>query len=91
MTQIKVITDFAQLQLLREGDKVIMDGFATNFQGEHLCKLDYMRMSLHAVSLADIIKFDSQKIKNAAWNLKRSNMLHNNMQWPWSPTEFPAS
>ena len=74
-----MITDFAQIQVLREGDKFFMDGFANNFQGERLCKINYMRMSLHAVSLADITTSNGQKITNAVWNLKQGNILRKYM------------
>ena len=86
-----MITDFARIQLLRDDDKFLMDHFSTNFQGERLCKLNFMQVSLHAVSLADITTSDGQKITNAAWFLKRGNMLREDMQWPRSPSDFPAS
>lgn len=46
---------------------------------------------LHAVSLANIMTFNVQKITNAAWNLKQDNILRKDMLWPQSPTEFPDS
>ena len=41
-TQIEVITDFARLEPFRDEDKFLMDRFASNFQGERLCRLNYM-------------------------------------------------
>lgn len=56
-----MITDFAQIQFLWEGDKFLMDCFANKFKGERLCKINYMRISLHAVSLANTMTSNSQK------------------------------
>lgn len=66
-TQIKVVNDFSRLQLLWVDNKFLMDCFVNKVQGKQLClcKLNYIQISLHAISLADIMTSNGKKMSRA--------------------------
>jgi hypothetical protein len=67
---IEIIEDYPQLPLLRQKDQCIMQGFINaGFQKQDLNILNFMRMSIRAVSVADIASATGKTINHLSWEL----------------------
>ena len=60
----------------------------SNIDPNQLLILNIMRMSIHAITLSDICTTDGDKFTKNAWDLKGSNGLRDNYQWPRPPPHF---
>ena len=80
---------FKQLQLLRQSDKFLMLSFIEQGYRKELLLLNKMRMSIQAISLADIVTSNGFKISQNAFLLLSSNGLRKaGFDWPNSPPSF---
>ena len=80
---------FIQLELLRQSDKFLMLSFIKQGYRKELFLLNEMRMSIQAISLADIVTSNGFKISQNAFFLVSSNGLRNvGFIWPNSPPKF---
>ena len=66
---------FVQLELLRQSDKFLMLSFIKQGYCKELLLLNEMRMSIQAISLADIVTSNGFKISQNAFLLLSSNGL----------------
>ena len=77
---------FKQLQLLRQKDKFLMLSFIEQGYRKELLLLNEMRMSIQAISLADIVTSNGFKVSQNAFLLLSSNGLRKEgFDWPNSP------
>ena len=80
---------FVQLELLRQSDKFLMLSFIKQGYRKELLLLNEMRMSIQAISLADIVTSNGFKISQNAFLLLSSNGLRKEgFEWPNSPPKF---
>ena len=80
---------FIQLELLRQSDKFLMWSFIKQGYRKELFLLNVMRMSIQAISLADIVVSNGFKISQNAFHLVSSNGLRKKgFNWPNSPPKF---
>ena len=83
-SEIIELTDSTPImEELRENDKFIMKEFINaGVDTNQLKILNYMRMSIQAVTLSDIAMPRGLKINPNAWNLISSNGLRSKYDWP---------
>ena len=82
--------DYHTLPPLREGDKFLMIMFtAGGYRGRDLEWLNVVRMSLEAITLADISTPDGQCLTFEAYNGVCSNGLRQKLGWPCKPPRLP--
>ena len=80
---------FTQLQLLRQSDRFLMLSFIKHGYQKELLLLNEMKMSIRAISLADIVTSNGFKISQDAYLLLSSNGLRKEgFNWPNLPTKF---
>ena len=80
---------FTQLELLGQSDKFLMLSFIEQGYRKELLLLNEMRMSIQAISLADIVTSNGFKISQNAFLLLSSNGLRKaGFDWPKSPPSF---
>jgi hypothetical protein len=73
---IEIIEDYPQLPLLRQKDQYIMQGFIdAGYRKQDLKILNFMRMSIRAVSVADIALATGRTINHLSWELLQGNSL----------------
>ena len=86
---IEFIEDYPQIPLLRQNDQYIMQGFIkAGYRNKELQILNYMRMSLRAISVADITSVSGLTINHLAWELREGNLLREHYDWPRDPPSF---
>ena len=89
---LQLIDDIAILQTLCQDDNFFMSCFIqVGYQGFELCKLNFMQMHLHAITITDIVSADGQHISEASWKLRQSNGLRKQIIWPSLEEEVPHS
>ena len=89
---IEIIEDYPQLPLLRQNDQYIMQGFINaGYRKLDLKILNFMRMSLRAVTVADIASSSGYTINHLSWELKQGNGLREHYDWPRDPPSFTTS
>ena len=87
--KIEIIEDFIQMPTLRKGDVFLMQAFIrANVPKKNLHIINIMRMSIKALTLADIATADGKHISSQAWNLISSNKLRDHYDWPRKPPNF---
>ena len=80
---------FLRIQLLRQFDQHIISCFIQRgFRKYKLYILNQIRMSIKAISLADIATSDGKKLLQIAFLLLSSNGLRNHYQWSKAPPSF---
>ena len=81
---------FSQLQLLRQSDRFIMlDFIKQGYRKAELAILNHMRMSIKAISLADIVTSNGFKIsQNAFLHLSSNGLREEGFNWPNAPPKF---
>ena len=86
---IEIIEDYPQLPLLRQNDQYLMQGFIdSGYRKSDLKMLNYMRMYLRAVTVADIASTTGLTINHLAWELLQGNDLREHYDWPRDPPSF---
>ena len=73
---------FTQLQLLQQSDRLLMLSFIRQGYRKELSLLNEMRMSIKAISLADIVTSNGFKISQHAFLFLSSNSLRKQFDWP---------
>ena len=87
--KIEVIEDFVKMPTLRKGDAFLMNAFIrAKIPKKDLNIINMMRMSIKALTLADIATADGKYISTQAWNLISSNKLRDHYDWPRKPPNF---
>ena len=87
--RIELIEDTTMLPELRRNDEFLMEEFiAAGVSRDHLKIINYIRMHLKAITLADIATPDGRRITFDAWNVIGSNNLRVDYDWPRSPPSF---
>ena len=87
--RIELIENFATIPYLRKNDSFIMKQFITDINDPSKLKiLNIMRMSIKAITLSDICTPDGHFFTSNAWNLKESNGLREDYDWPRKPPAF---
>jgi hypothetical protein len=73
---IEILEDCQQLTLLRQKDQYIMQGFINaGYRKQDLKILNFMGMSIRAVSVADIASATGKTISHLSWELLQGNSL----------------
>jgi hypothetical protein len=89
---IKIIEEYPQLPLLRQKDQYIMQGFINvGYRKQDLKILNFMRMSIRAVSVADIASATGKMISHLSWELLQGNSLREHYDWPRDPPPFTST
>ena len=89
---IKVIDNVPRLLTLRLNDTFLMQGFiAAKIDSKDLELINIIRMSVEAVTVADIATADGRKISHNAWHALSSNHLRTGYNWPREPERFTKS
>ena len=87
--RIELIEDTTMLPSLRRNDEFLMEEFiAADVSRDHLKIINYIRMHLKAITLADIATPNGRRITFDAWNAIGSNNLRVEYDWPRSPQSF---
>ena len=86
---LDVTGKFSELQLLRQSDRFLMLNFIKQGYCKELSLLNYMRMSIKAISLVDIVTSNGFKIfLNALLLLSSNGLRKQGFDWPNSPPKF---
>ena len=90
---IQAKENYPDLKLLRSGDQFLMEVFiAAGYRGKDLLLLNVMRMSIKAITVADIATADGLRLAHLSFLLVRSNGLRDEYDWPRAPPdEWSAS
>jgi hypothetical protein len=89
---VEIIEDYPQLPLLRQKDQYIMQGFINaGYRKQDLKILNFMRMSIRAISVADIASATGKTINHLSWELLQGNSLREHYDWPRDPPSFTST
>jgi hypothetical protein len=89
---IEIIEYYPQLPLLRQKDQCIMQGFINaGYRKQDLKILNFMRMSIRTVSVADIASATGKTINHLSWELLQGNSLREPYNWPRDPPSFTST
>ena len=84
--RVELIEDTPLMPSLRINDSYIMKEFLdAGVKDNELKILNYMRMSIKAVTISDIATPNGRRITFDAWNLIGSNKLRSEYDWPRRP------
>ena len=87
--RIELIEDTTLLPELRRNDEFLMEEFiAAGVSRDHLKIINYIRMHLKAIMLADITTPNGARTSFDAYNVIGSNNLRVDYDWPRSPPSF---
>ena len=86
--QIDIVDAFEKIQLLRHNNLEIMNKFIKVADKNDLKILNYMQLSIQAITLSDITNPDSNYITEDAFKLNRGNNLRTKHDWPRCPPSF---
>jgi hypothetical protein len=81
--KIQIRDDVGQIRIQRRYDKIIMDEFINaGFESNALKELNKCRMSVHVVTLSDIVSADGWEITINAWKGIREERGGSQYEWP---------
>ena len=85
--KLKITEDYKELLILCDKDEYLMQAFiAGGFKNAELKSLNFFRKFIQAVTLADIITADGNRISFKSYKGVESNGLHKDLMWPKVPT-----
>ena len=81
--EVHVEPEAAELPVLRQGDRLLMDVFLDALPPQEELKwLNWCRMYLNVVSLSEIVTADGRYVTTEAWNGTRLAPRRTQLQWP---------
>ena len=81
--RIQIQDAVTKIRIQRKNDKIVMDEFIiAGFEGNELKELNECRMSVHAVTLSDIVSADGWEITINAWSGTREERGGSRYKWP---------
>ena len=91
--KLEITKDYDDLPILRKKDVYLLQAFVKNgFRNTDLKSLNFVRKFIQAVTLADIVTTDGNRISHLSYDaVEKSNGLHKELRWPKVPDELPPS